>query len=67
MKEKCVICGSTDEHKVVDLICLKIGCFKRSYYCLSCYNSLQENIRCPRHFLKAHREDVARYKKEVSK
>ena len=67
MKEKCVICGKTKSAWFAYLICEKKGCMKHFWYCKECSIKHYHSIRCPRHFLKEHREDVARYKKEVSK
>ena len=63
MKKKCCICGRSNKKWITDMFCLKINCLAKPYYCNTCYGKHEDKIRCPRHFLKSHREDLARHKK----
>ena len=67
MVENCVICGKPVDSKEDCYYCVRYGCDNMPFYCGDCGLKHILEIRCPRHFLKSHREDVARYKKEVSK
>ena len=67
MKKKCVICSKKLDRGAWFWSCMDPICEARVYYCYDCSIKHEKRIRCPRHFLKAHREDVARYKKEALK
>ena len=63
MEKNCVICGKDAKGLGDGYVCVKFKCKAEPCYCLTCVPKHISNIRCPRHFLKEHREDVARYKK----
>ena len=67
MKEKCVICGKMTEVFDGDYLCVTRNCNAKPFYCTDCACKHIIEIRCPRHFLKSHREDRARHKKEALK
>ena len=63
MEKNCVICGKDAKGLGDGYVCVKGKCKAEPCYCLTCAPKHISEIRCPRHFLKSHREDVARYKK----
>jgi len=63
MKKICVICGSDIQANIYGYKCMEKDCTEWPLYCFFCAGKHEADIRCPRHFLKSHREDVARYKK----
>ena len=67
MKKICVICGKPVDSEEDWWWCEKPGCNEKVLLCEDCSDKFWGKIRCPRHFLKSHREDVARYKKEALK
>jgi len=67
MEKNCVICSKMTKVFTGVYSCVKRGCYRNPHYCIPCAKRHILEIRCPRHFLKSHREDVARHKKEVSK
>ena len=67
MEAKCCICG-TEGNELTDWFsCDFHDCNAHPTYCFVCARNHWIEMRCPKHFLKAHREDVARHSKGNNK